>query len=406
VWSDVAGKLLTSYSDKSYVSDEYARELSTARMRAVDVEQATNDPPERISVWLSTVATTVLRGLDLALVLDILRIEDKDDRWGEMMTPVIALIEDLLLVGDFDAARQIVAVITEEAAGRSGESTNRRQYAVTAIDLLVAGPMMRNIAGHLSTMDEAQFEGVKAMCVSLGEVMVKPLAEALSAEERARPRQRLTAMLLAFGAVGKRTAERLKGSPNAAVRKTAIYLLREFGGSDALPDLAELLDDNEPQVQREAVRAILNMGTEQSYQVLEQALASGTGRSREAIMQTVVGLRDERATPLFTYIVRNVSHRGPLGAVYLAAIESLGTLRDPDAIEPLKEALYRGEWWAPRRSNILRSAAALALARIGTPEAQDILKEAAASGPRRVRHVVRRQLNAAQPRQRERGDRP
>jgi hypothetical protein len=405
VWNQVAEKMLTEYSDKSFVSDEYARELSGARLRAIDVEQATDDPADRIAGWLSTVATTVLRGLDLSLVLDILRIEDDDVRWGEMMTPVIALIEDLLLVGDFDAAKQIVAVITREAAGQDGESTNRRQYAVTAIDLLVAGPMMRNIVGHLGTMDEAQFEGVKAMCVSLGEVMVKPLAEALSAEERARPRQRLTAILIAFGVVGKRTAERLKGSPNAAVRRTAIYLLREFGGSDALPDLTELLDDNEPQVQREAVRAILNIGTEQSYQVLERALASGTGRSREAIMQTVVGLRDERATPLFIYIVRNVSHRGPLSEVYLSAIESLGTMRDPDAIAPLKEALYRGEWWSPRRTTILRSAAALALARIGTPEAQDVLNEAVASGPRSVRNVVRRRLSAAQPRLRERGER-
>jgi hypothetical protein len=405
VWNQVAEKLLTSYSDKSCVSDEYGRELSGARTRAVDVEQTTDDPPERIAAWLSTVATTVLRGLDLALVLDILRIEQDDQRWGDMMTAVIALIEDLLLVGDFEAAKQIVAVITQEAAGQSGESTSRRQYAVTAIDMLVAGPMMRNIVSHLATMDEAQFEGVKNMCLSLGEVVVKPLAEALSAEERARPRQRLTSILIAFGAVGKRTAERLKSSPNAAVRRTAIHLLREFGGSDALPDLTELLDDNEPQVQREAVRAILNIGTEQSYQVLETALAGGTERSREAIMQTVVGLRDERATPLFIYIVRHVSHRGPLSDVYLSAIESLGTLRDPDAIDPLREALYRGEWWAPRRNTILRSAAALALARIGTPAAQDVLNEAASHGPRSVRNVVRRRLNAAQPRLRERGER-
>ena len=102
--------------------------------------------------------------------------------------------------------------------------------------------MMRHVVTHLATIDDAQFDRVKDMCVSLGEVVVKPLAEALSVEERARPRQRLTTILLAFGAVGKRTAERLKGSPNPAVRRTAIYLLREFGGSDALPDLTELLD--------------------------------------------------------------------------------------------------------------------------------------------------------------------
>jgi HEAT repeat protein len=197
----------------------------------------------------------------------------------------------------------------------------------------------------------------------------------------------------------------LIGSPNAAVRRTAIYLVREFGGSDALPDLTELLDDNEPQVQREAVRAILNIGTEQSYRVLETALASGTDNSREAIMQAVIGLRDERAIPLFAYIIQHVSHRGPLVEVYLRAIESLGALRDPEGVAPLREALYRGEWWAPRRTRVLRSAAAEALARIGTPEAEDVLNEAVSNGSRGVRTIVRPQLNALRLRGRDRGER-
>jgi hypothetical protein len=385
------------------VSDAYGRELSTAGTRAIDIEQISDDPPERLGVWLSSVSTTVLRALDLTLVTDILRIEESDDLWGEMMTPVVALIEDLLLVGDFDGAARLVEVLTTNVT--SAESTTRRQYAVTGIDMLVAGPMMRNISTHLATMDESQFERVKSLCLSLGEVVVKPLAEALSAEERARARQRFTTILLAFGVVGKRTAERLKASANPAVRRTAIYLLREFGGNEALPDLTELLDDNEPQVQREAVRAILNIATEQSYQVLEQALASGNGRSRDAIMQTIIGLRDERVAPLFTYIVRHVSHRGPLAEVYLQAIQSLGTLRDPEAVEPLREALYRGEWWAPRRNGILRSAAAEALARIGTSQAQAVLEEASASAPRGVRTIAKQHLKAAHSRPRQRKER-
>jgi HEAT repeat protein len=75
--------------------------------------------------------------------------------------------------------------------------------------------------------------------------------------------------------------------------------------------------------------------------------------------------------------------------VYLRAIESLGALRDPEAIEPLKAALYRGEWWAPRRTSLLRAAAAIAIARIATPEAHEVLREAAASRSRGVRAAVR-----------------
>jgi HEAT repeat protein len=392
VWNHVAEKLLTSYSDESFVSDEYGRELSGARTRAIEVEEVGDDPPERLAAWLSTVATTSLRALDLTLLLDLLRIEEDEDRWGELVTPVIAQIDDLLLVGDFEAADELLSTIVREA--RSGASTARRQHAMIAIDRLVAGSMLRHMITHLATIDDVQFERLKATCVSLGDVLVRPLAEALSVEERGRTRERLTAILLAFGASGRQMVERLKGSPNPAVRRTAIYLLREFGGSDALPDLTELLDDNEPQVQREAVRAILNIGTDRAYRVLEQALTTGTMQSREAIMQSVGGLRDERVAPLFAYILRHIDHRGPLATVYLRAIESLGILRDPDGVAPLKEALYKGEWWAPRRSRVLRSAAAAALARIGTPEAQVVLEEASTARSRGVRAAARAHIRA------------
>jgi hypothetical protein len=396
VWNTVAEKLLTSYSDESFVSDEYGHELSASRARAIEVEQTNDDPPERISKWLGSIATTALRALDLTLVLDLLGIEEDDSRWGDLMKPVVGLLEDLLLVGDFDAAAQIINVLVAEAGGQG--SAARRQHAMTAIDVLIAGPMMRHITTHLTTIDEAQFERVKTMCVSLGEVLVRPLAEALSVEERPRPRERLSAILLAFGPAGRRTVERLKNSPNAAVRRTAIQLMRQFGGTESLPDLTELLDDNEPQVQREAVRAILNIGTDTAFKILQEALTNGTPRSRDAIMQSIGSVRDERATPLFVYILEHVDHRGTLGSVYVRAIESLGALRDPAGVEALRAALYKGEWWAPRRTAALRAAAAAALARIGTSEAWSVLDDAVATGRRGVRTAARAQLATARDR--------
>ncbi|HJZ71335.1 MAG TPA: HEAT repeat domain-containing protein [Vicinamibacterales bacterium] len=394
VWNHVAEKLLTSYTDESYVSDEYGRELSGSRARAVEVEQVSDDPPERIGVWLGSIATTALRALDLRLVLDLLQIEDDPARWGELMNPVVGLLEDLLLVGDFDAATDIVRVLVKEASPESWIPA-RRQHAITALDLLVSGSMMRHITTHLATIDDTQFERVRAMCVSIGEVLVRPLAEALSADERPRTRERLTSILLAFGSVGHRTIERLKNSQNPAIRRTAIQLMRQFGGSEALPDLTELLDDKEPQVQREAVRAILNVGTDAAFRILEQALSSGTTRSRDAIMQSIGTVRDERATPLLAYILGHFDHRGALAPVYLRAVESLGVLRDPAGVTPLRDALYKGEWWAPRRTATLRAAAAAALVRIGTPEAFEVLEEAADQGSRGIRSAARTQLSNA-----------
>ena len=146
-------------------------------------------------------------------------------------------------------------------------------------------------------------------------------------------------------------------------------------------------------MQREAVRAILNIGTDAAFRILEQALGSGTARSRDAIMQSIGTVRDERATPLFTYILGHVDHRGTLAPIYLRAIESLGALRDPSGVPPLREALYKGEWWAPRRTAALRLAAASALSKIGTAEAIAVLEEAVERGSRGIRSAARAQLS-------------
>jgi HEAT repeat protein len=390
MWDRVAENLLKSYSDKPYVSDAYARELSNARTQAISVDQTSDDPPERKTAWLRTVATSELRKLDLTLVLDLLRIEADPERWAALMKPVVALVEDLFLVGDFEAAEALMAALIAER--QSDPAAGRAANARKAIDALLGGPMMRHLAVHLATIDDMQFERVKAMLLPLGQLLIKPLVEGLLTEERARSRERMTAMLIGFGTLAKREVERLKNSPNPAVRRTAIHLLREFGGSDALPELTELLNDREQGVQRDAVRAIVNIGTEEAYQVLQQALSSGTPQSREAIMQSIGVLRDDRAAPLYVYIVQHVDHRGQLGWIYARALDALGGLKDPESVPALKEALYRGEWWAPRRTATLRAAAAAALARIGTSGAATALEEAAHSGPRGVRAAARAQL--------------
>lgn len=393
-WTNVA-ELLTSYSDATFVSEAYGRELSGARTQAIEVERIGDDPPERMAAWLGTVSTAAVRTLDLTLLLDLLRIEDHPTRWRELMAPVVSHVEDLLLVGDFDGADRLVAVLVGEAvpqatADRAGAAVSERRGAAgVAVERLANGAMLRHLVGHLATIDDVQFERVRSLCLAIGDTLVRPLAEALSTEERGRTRERLTALLIAFGATGRQTVERLKSSPNPAVRRTAIYLLREFGGREALPDLTALLGDSEPQVQREAVRAILNIGTDPAYQVLQQALVDGSAASRDTIVQAISLVRDERATPLFAYILAHVDHRGRLRPIYERAIESLGALRDPEAVAPLKAALHRGEWWAPRRTAILRSAAAAALARIGTPAAIGVLRDAEATGSRRLRAVVR-----------------
>ena len=386
LWSRVE-EMLTSYSDKAYVTEAYSRELTAARAQAMEIERLADDPPERVAAWVGTVSDANVRGLDLVLLLDLLEVEQDPFHWRDLVGIVVPHIEDVVLIGDFDAALSLVTVLVRVAGEK--HKVVRSAAASAAIEHLAEGDLLDNVATHLQDVSDEDLETVKRLCHAMGTILIGPLAELLSFEQRVRVRHRLTELLLSYGAAGRESVERLMSSPNASVRRTAVYLLREFGGREALPELGRLLDDKEPHVQREAVRALLKFGTDEAFGVLEKALVASDERGRSTIMRELTSLTDERAVPLFCYIVQRTDHRAAIGDVYLKAIERLGTLGGHEAIAALKQVLYRGEWWAPLRTKALRVAAATALRRAGTAEAQDVLNEAAARGSWGVRSAVR-----------------
>ncbi len=77
MWEDVANTVMsyTLVSNLTNVSDEYGRELSAARKQAIEVERVSDDPPERVQAWVTTVSEPALAQLDLEMLLDLLRIE-------------------------------------------------------------------------------------------------------------------------------------------------------------------------------------------------------------------------------------------------------------------------------------------------------------------------------------------
>jgi HEAT repeat protein len=116
---------------------------------------------------------------------------------------------------------------------------------------------------------------------------------------------------------------------------------------------------------------------------------SGTAAGN-AIPQQLLTLKEERAAPLLCYVLNHTAPRGRLVEVHAQIMEALGALGpQPESIRTLQSALYRGKWWAPTRTATLRRAAALALGRIGSADARQVLEEARKKGSRGVRTAAR-----------------
>ncbi|HXG89771.1 MAG TPA: hypothetical protein VNJ02_15685 [Vicinamibacterales bacterium] len=110
LWKSAAG-LLTSYSDSNYVSEEYGKELATARAHAIEVERVSDDPPERLAAWLSTVAEKEVRRLDQQVLLDLLTIETRADAWHKVLDSALMAIDQLILLGHVGLAQELLEAI-------------------------------------------------------------------------------------------------------------------------------------------------------------------------------------------------------------------------------------------------------------------------------------------------------
>ncbi len=398
VWAS-SSEMLTSYSDAEFVSADYARELTTAQTEAVDVENIGDDPPVRIRAWLASIADEEIRALDQHLLLDLLRIETRPDAWSGVLDTAIANIDQLVLVGDLGLASQLLEAVSEIARNPAAPFA---APAAAGITQLVEGPMVRHLAMFLQRATDTEFAVAKKMCTIIGAALVKPMSDALMGEDNARTVRRLRDILISFGPAAREYANELKSSRNPAVRRAAIDLLRALGGDAALPDLRVMLDDPDAQVQREALRGIVQVGTGEAYQMLEQALKSGSERTRDAIMQALGAFRDDKAAPLLIYILTTTGYTGQSEGIYTQTIESLGKVAtDERSVSTLKDILYRGEWWARGRNARLRSAAARALRSMGSAGADRVLEEAAGTAPGAIRKIAKAALaEPAPPRRR------
>jgi len=388
-WRESEEMLLT-YSDKDFVSDAYNAELSRLNNRAVDLEKDHTDHAGTIAGWRNSVDDDRLRLLDAGLIADLMHLQQDVAQWRELAALALHRVSVLLVVGDFPAAALLAEALRSQA-----EDVTRPDIQPAAAETLhsiLTASTMRHVASHLDTSDREVVAAAQRFCVALGTVAIGPLAEVLSREERSRPRKHLIDVLIGFGAAGRQSVEKLRQSSNAAVRRTAVLLLREFGGQEALPELASLLDDAEPHVQREATRAIAMLGIDTAYDTLIRALERGTDRARTSILGVLWNMPDEDAEQLLTYLVLHAPYRGAMWAVHERAVERLGSLGGQHAISALSTVLQRRSFWAPFRMVALHRLAIDALARIGTPDAVAVIETTAAYGLRLDRKAARARL--------------
>ena len=368
-------RLVVSYDDSRFVGDAYARELTSARGRAEDLESAKPDPSERVEQWLATVSDTALRTLDLQVLIDLLAVDQDVSQYAVIAQQAAARIEEFVRVGLIEAALALEDALEKarEAGGERGDA------AEAALTRLRTGALVRDLMPLVRRGAPDVMERVTALLSRLGPSIAPTLAGVLVQEADPAARGRLRSVLTSFGDAGEAAIRALLSSDSPEIRRNAALLLSDFKGAASIDVLEQLLGDRDIRVRREALRGLAIVDDPDAHARVLRVLRAAPAETQRALLDELELVRDTRVSPLLALIALRW-HDGRLGEASLRAIAmigKLGPLVTRDAIAALSRLIEAARWWSPFRARTVREHAAAALAAAGTPDAWSTLEEAA-----------------------------
>lgn len=225
------------------------------------------------------------------------------------------------------------------------------------------------------------------LLVSLGSPAIDLAFGVLGRSVRSRTRAAaVTALSYLVGDDPRRLAPVLRDERWFMVRN-AVFILGQIGGAEAAELLGTVARHPEPRVRRAVVEALGSAPIEQRLFILGPLLDTADLGLLAATLNTLTRERDPRAATIILDRIegRDADSVGDDARVVL--IQALADVDPAKAISVLDALLHKGGWFA--RPSHERSAAARTLARIGSPEALEVIGRGLRSRLKSVRLACR-----------------
>ena len=387
VW-DSMEQLLLSYDESPYVSTAYQASLEGAVGRAELF--STRELPPELPEWVESLQQDNVRSLSVLLMTDLLRIEERQERAAEIAADMIGLVEDLMMSGDFANSLLVLRELKRAREGKVAPAAARA--ALTEIAESVA---LREAASMVSDFDDATLDIFFECCEHAGPITIKAFHRALQSETETGEYARARDLVHRFGAAGISHIAPLVDDNRWFVQRNAASLLGASRSADAVPVLQGLLRRTDPRVLRTAVMALAGIDDPAAARAVQTALRAASGASRDAVVSALVAEKDPRVVPM---LVRILEESDPFGADHQTVLDTLHAVRqlaDDRAVAAVVAVMRRNKLFAWKKARATKEAAVLALIAIASPRARTALGEAAATGDRTLKKIVRQTQGSA-----------
>jgi hypothetical protein len=381
VWSSME-TLLLSYDESPYVSGSYQASLEGAGARGDML--ASRELPAELPEWVESLGQDNVRALSVMLITDLLRIEENPERATEIARDMIALVDDLLMAGDFDHALSVLRELKQASAGKVAPAEARAAIASAGES---AG--LREAASLMADLDERAQQAFSECCALIGPTAIRALYPALQSETETPAYRRARELVATYGAAAVGPLAALADDARWHVQRNAAELLGMTRSAEAVPTLQALLRRREARVLRAAVAALAGIDDPAATRAIQTVLRAATGEAREAVMDALVAERDPRVVPMLTRILAEADPFGADHQMVLDALDAVRRIGHEQAVPSVAAVMKRKKFLFGRaRARAFKTASVQALVAIGTATAQAALDEAARSGDGLLKSII------------------
>lgn len=292
-----------------------------------------------------------------------------------------ALLLSVLEHGDVAHARELV----QELEGLLAFMGDGQEWRVQALQRLWSRLAATDaVRGAVHALHKAEPEAVLTTFLPYFEFLGQPgageLVRVLGEEPDRKRRGRLLEILRALGTLALAPLRESLTSPTWYLVRNTLNLLADIGDAGMLEEVAQCLHHADGRVRRAAVRALWKLGGPACASHLLPIFPNTDPETQVEILFGLGQVQAGMAVFVLADFARNanVSER-----LRIKAVETLGQIGNPAAIQPLAELIRRkGRIFSSAEPTDIRLAAAKALVAIDTPEAVETLRKLVEDEPR------------------------
>jgi HEAT repeat protein len=334
-----------------------------------------------------------LRTNTLTVLFDLFELQSFPAVRAEILSIFENFIPYLLGVGDFRAVAYVLREL-RTVTDRARELLPEQRTAMQEMPARLSRPDA--IGQLLQSLDEAAELPPEG---ELSDLFRELRPEALETILDWMPRLHAEPVRNLLGAAVQRIAAahpdavtRALGSENPEVVRATVQLAGRLRLPPTVPALGGLLIESPAELKVAVVEALAAIGTPSAMQQLEQAVSDRARDVRVAAVRVLGTRRHRAALPRVEAVVLGRDLRTADLSEKTAFFEAFGLLAGPEAVKQLTPILEPGGMFKKRADPETRACAAMALGKLGTAEARQVLEAAIQDKDPLVRNAVGRAL--------------